>query len=185
MVFFVLTILRNMKNTVILLLFAFSLTSCLEEPITIPDEIIGLAPVYATENWQEITISGPRAIENLGKIYYKNPYIFATERGQGIHLINNTDPENPLPVAFIQIAGNSDIAVRGQVLYANSVSDLVALDISNLDSMRVVDRQVGVFRINGEEYPENYQGFFECADPNLGQVVGWYETTLRQPQCWR
>lgn len=173
----------------LLFLFAsiatFTLTACIDPREDIPDEVIGLAPIYAMEDWAEIKAIGPQPILNLGKLYYKSPYLYATDRGRGIHVIDNTNPETPVKVGFIQIAGNSDVAVRGNTLYANNVADLIAMDISNLDSIQVLHRLEGAFEIAGTEFPEGYVGYFECVDPELGQVVGWYETTLNQPQCWR
>jgi hypothetical protein len=174
-----------MKNIILTLFCSILLTSCIEQRMDIPDEVIGLAPIYASEGWAEISVTGPQNIENLGKIYYKNPYIYATERARGIHVIDNTDPTDPVPVAFIQITGNADLSIKGNVLYANNVNDLVALDISDLNDVQVIDRLEGVYKVTGSDFPEGYEGFFECVKPDLGEVVGWFETTLRQPECWR
>lgn len=160
-------------------------SACIEPIEDIPDEAIGLAPLYAIENWEDISVTGPQAIQQLGKLYYKTPYIYATDRGRGIHVIDNSDPEEPVKIAFLQIAGNSDLAIRGNTLFANNVRDLVAIDISSLDSVSVISRQKDAFQIIGVNFPEGYVGFFECVDPELGEVVGWYETTLTKPQCWR
>lgn len=172
------------------LLLFFLLTTllfpaCIEPLEDIPEEAIGLAPLYAVEDWEEISVTAPQPIRQLGKLYYKNPFIYATDRGQGIHVIDNSDPESPVRLAFIRIAGNSDLAIKGNTLFANNVRDLVAIDISDLDSIRVISRQRDAFRIVGTSFPENYAGFFECADPEMGEVVGWYETSLTRPQCWR
>ncbi|MEL7248173.1 MAG: hypothetical protein AAFO03_07130 [Bacteroidota bacterium] len=160
-------------------------TACIQELEDIPDEAIGLAPLYAVENWQEISVTGPQSIQQLGKLYYKTPYIYATDRGRGIHVFDNSNPADPVKLAFIQIAGNSDLAIKGNTLFANNVKDLVAIDISSLDSVRVINRQVDAFKIVGSNFPENYSGYFECVDPEMGEVVGWYETSLNKPQCWR
>lgn len=173
-------------TNLILLIGLLILCSCFEELQEIPEETIGLAPIYASiDDWDEIVINPAREIEQLGKIYYKSPYIYATERGQGIHIVDNSDPEDPVRVAFLKIIGNSDLAIRGNTLYANNLSDLVAVDISNLDSVVVMQRLAGVFSNVGAEFPENYFGFFECADPAMGPVAAWFETTLVEPQCWR
>jgi len=165
--------------------FALLFNACIQERQTIPAEVIGLAPIYASDDWQDIQILAPQSIENLGKIYYKTPFIYATERGRGIHIIDNSNPEQPKAEAFLQIAGNSDLAIRNQILYANNVNDLVAIDISDLSDLKIVERLANVYQVTGSDFPEGYQGYFECVDPNLGQVVGWFETTLREPECWR
>lgn len=175
-----------MRHLFLLSSFTFLLFSgCIEPLEDIPDEAIGLAPLYQVEDWEEISVKGPQAIEQLGKLYYKNPYIYATDRGRGIHVFDNSNPEEPVKLAFIQIAGNSDLAIKGNTLFANNVQDLIAIDISNLDSIQVISRQQEAFKIVGATFPENYSGYFECVDPEMGTVVGWYETTLTKPQCWR
>jgi len=102
-----------------------------------------------------------------------------------VHIFDNSDPENPEKVAFLKIIGNSDIAIKGNVLYANNVTDLVAINISNLDSIFIVNRLEKAFKSAGAEFPEGYIGYFECVNPDLGEVIGWEETTIIKPQCWR
>lgn len=175
-----------LKYTLAFLFCATIFVSCFfQERMDIPDEVIGLAPIYASEGWENISVTGPQSIENLGKLYYKNPYIYATERARGIHIIDNTDPTQPEAISFIQIAGNADLSIKGNTLYANNVNDLVALDISDLNDVKVIDRLEDVYKVTGSDFPQGYVGFFECVDPELGQVVGWFETTLNQPECWR
>jgi hypothetical protein len=81
-----------------------------------------------------------------GKIYSKGGYLFINEIKEGIHVIDNSDPGNPRFVSFIVIPGNGDIAVRNNILYADSFSDLVALDISDPENAREVGRVENVFR---------------------------------------
>ncbi|HMN89006.1 MAG TPA: hypothetical protein PKD70_00640 [Saprospiraceae bacterium] len=161
-------------------------TSCQPQLQEIPEQVMGLAPVYATTDWRVIKVSDSRAIQKLGKMYYKDGYIFAGERGQGIHIIDNRDPFNPRRLKFIEIAGNSDVAIKGNFLYANNLFDLVVLDISNLDQIRVVSRVEKAFpNIEATPLPDNYTGFFECTDPARGVVSHWEEQLLKRPQCWR
>ncbi|MEM9835626.1 MAG: hypothetical protein AAF828_03950 [Bacteroidota bacterium] len=172
--------------TLILLFLGLQFSSCVDEIQVIPDEAIGLAPIYEIEeDVTEITIAAPRDIQQLGKIYYKRPFLYATERGEGIHIVDNSDPTDPVRIAFLNIRGNSDLAIRNNTMYANNLNDLVAINISNLDSVVVTQRLTGVFNNVGAEFPENYAGFFECVDPEMGTVVAWFETTLVEPQCWR
>lgn len=168
-----------------LLLASCSWQACIDTREELPDEAIGMAPIYAVDDWDVISIDGPRSINQLGKLYYKSPYLFATERGQGIHVFDNSDPSDPQPLAFLRIAGNADLSIKGDILYANNVADLVAIDISRLDTALIVDRQKDVFDNVGVNFPEGYRGYFECVNAELGTVVGWYETTLTKPQCWR
>ena len=84
-----------------------------------------------------------------------------------------------------QVRPRSGLAIRNGILYANNVNDLVGINISDLTDIEVVERLANVYQVTGSDFPENYIGYFECVDPNLGQVVGWFETTIREPECWR
>ena len=87
-----------------------------------------------------------RSLEKPGKIYTKGGYLFINELKEGIHLIDNRNPSAPRPVAFLRIPGNGDMAVRNNILYADSYMDLVAFDISNPAQPREVSRVQSVFR---------------------------------------
>jgi hypothetical protein len=88
-------------------------------------------------------------LENPGKIYVKDNYLFINEVKKGIHVIDNSNPSSPKAISFIQILGNIDIAVKDNILYADSYTDFVALDISNPKDVKEVSRTNEVF-VNGQ-----------------------------------
>lgn len=88
-------------------------------------------------------------LENPGKIYVKDNYLFINEVKKGIHIIDNSNPSLPKAISFIQILGNVDIAVKGNILYADSYTDFVAFDISNPNAVKEVSRTKEVFS-NGQ-----------------------------------
>ena len=88
-------------------------------------------------------------LENPGKIYIKDNYLFINEVKKGIHIIDNANPSSPKAIAFIQILGNIDIAVKDNILYADSYTDFIALDISNPLDVKEVSRTNEVFT-NGQ-----------------------------------
>ena len=88
-------------------------------------------------------------LENPGKIYVKDNYLFINEVKNGIHIIDNSNPSLPKTISFIQILGNVDIAVKGNILYADSYTDFVALDITNPNAVKEVSRTKEVFS-NGQ-----------------------------------
>jgi hypothetical protein len=147
-------------------------------------EVEGLRPIYSA-NWQEIGSLPAQSIGRLGKIYYKDSLIYVAESGRGIHVIDNHDPFNPTPIHFIQVPGCRDIAIRSNFLYADNVTDLVVLDISNLGNVQLVKRVPGLYEDIQQSFPEAYEGYFECVDPERGKVVGWESAVLDNPQCFR
>ena len=103
--------------------------------------------VYKTkaEVRANIKSNAPRQAENTGKIYIRGNYIFLNETDRGIHVINNANPSKPVNVAFIDIPGNMDLAVKGNILYADLYTDLVALDIADPLNVKVKKIIEGVF----------------------------------------
>jgi hypothetical protein len=106
------------------------LNSCMKDRITRTFQI--QTPVYQTLAQARTSIKAGNAIaiQAPGRICtYKN-YIFLNENSKGVHVIDNTDPQRPEDIAFINIPGNTDISVKNDILYANEVyGDLVAFDI--------------------------------------------------------
>ncbi len=92
-----------------------------------------------------LNVANARGLVNPGKLYTKDGYLFINELKMGIHVIDNRNPSAPKPLAFINIPGNGDIAIRDNFLYADSYMDLVTLDISNLADIHEVARTQNVF----------------------------------------
>ena len=77
----------------------------------------------------------PQPINSVGKIYYKDGFMYVNEPGEGIHIIDNHNPSQPMPIKFLKIPGNFDLAIKGNTFYADSFVDLVALDISDVNQL--------------------------------------------------
>jgi hypothetical protein len=91
-------------------------------------------------------VENAHVLENPGKIYFKDHYIFINEVDKGIHVFDNSDPKHPQNVRFINIPGNKDIAIRNQTLYADSYMDLVVIDLSNMQEPKETKRLLNVFQ---------------------------------------
>lgn len=104
-------------------------------------------PVYKTraEVKANVKSDAPQIIENPGKIVVLGNYIFLNEVDKGIHVIDNSNPASPQNISFISIPGNMDIAAKGNVLYADLYTDLVAIDISNPQQVVLKKYLEGVF----------------------------------------
>lgn len=148
--------------------------------------ITGYKPIYVDASEAKvIKVLDPREIETQGKIYIKDHYIFIGDVGTGVHVIDNSDPYHPVKTAFIQIYGNHDIAIRDNILYADNLDDLVAIDVSGLQNISVTKRIEGVYTMPNQYYPEDvpYGTWFECSDPDKGIVVDWVQAELDNPYC--
>lgn len=166
-----------------------SLASCYPEGGEVepaPTIVQGLRPIYVeTAKAKNIAALPPQPIVQLGKIYYKDNTIYVNERNLGVHVINNSDPANPAKTSFLSIPGCNDIAIKGNILFADNVGDLIAVDISDPANPTVTKRLPGIQGDVSTNYPPFYEGYFECVDEAGGTVVGWETAELHNPKCWR
>lgn len=104
-------------------------------------------PVYKTKAEARANIrSNPaKTIQRPGKLYIRGNYIFLNDVDRGVHVIDNSNPSQPRNLAFIDIPGNLDIAVKGNTLYADMYTDLVTIDIAN--PLQIVVKKItdGIF----------------------------------------
>jgi hypothetical protein len=127
-----------------------------------------------------VGVVAPRPVEESGKIYAYGDLIFINDKYKGVHVIDNSNPANPRKVSFIKIAGNVDISVKDNYLYADSLTDLIVLDISDLDNIRIVNR---LFEVLGNQvaWPADAQIFeYSDIDYNTEVLLGWEVTTERR-----
>jgi len=160
------------KSAAFLILIIAAMTACndrTEELITYEANV----PVYMPFNEFRASFekSAPIAISHPGKMYFKDNYLFINEYGKGIHVVDNSDPSNPEKVAFFEILGNVDMAIKGNVLFADSYIDLLAIDITDIDKPVVIDRIENVFP---EIVPEGELWFpYAMVDKSKGVIVDW------------
>lgn len=130
-------------------------------------EYVYFEPVYMSlEDFRaSVEVTGPKAIESMGRIYFKDDYLFISEPGKGIHVIDNHDPRTPNQVKFISIPGNNDLAINGNILFADSFIDLLSFDISDLNNVQLVGRKENAFSV--------YNNTGLQADPDKGILTSW------------
>lgn len=131
----------------LLYLFMLSILASCESSNCDTEMITYYEPVFAerSEVIKDAEYGAPQQIENPGKIYFKDNYLFINEVDKGIHVIDNRDRSNPTEVGFIEIPGNKDLAAMGDFLYADNYTDLVVLDISDKNNIIEVNRIENVF----------------------------------------
>ena len=85
-------------------------------------------------SWEElrstaVQVKAPQPIGKRGKLLIVGDHLFLSEPGKGVHVFDNADPKLPRALMFIQVPGNIDIAVRGDLLYADSFVDLLVFEL--------------------------------------------------------
>ncbi|WP_445738098.1 LVIVD repeat-containing protein [Mariniflexile sp.] len=126
---------------------------------------------------KSVAIVTPRDIEKAGKIYAYKDYIFVSDVGKGVHVIDNANPKFPKKIKYLKIPGNEDISVKNDFLYADSATDLLVFDISNINSISLKQRLEDVFSIYNFQMPlgtrfVNNEGYNYQTDI----IVGWTVT---------
>ena len=158
------------------------LFSCqIEEDVVIN----GWKPVYQGEADLTVSSTSPQPVQDAGKIYKYGPYILVGEAGQGIHVFDNTDPSNPMGIAFINVPLNEDMAIRNDVMFVDVGRDVVAVDVSDWTNVQEIGRLSGIYNRSDALYPEGQFGYFECVDTSRGVVVDWVSEELVNPKCRR
>lgn len=164
---------KNVFTTSLLVLVAsFLFTSCFKDKCT--RTYTYYTPVYkpTAEVRANIKSNSPRSIERAGKLFIRGNYIFLNEIDRGFHIIDNTNPSAPKNVAFVDIPGNIDIAVKGNTLYADAYADMVTIDIAN-------PLQVQVKKFNDKVFPYRMytNGFISDSSKT---IVDWvrHDTTV-------
>lgn len=164
----------------IIILFSFIIilfSSCED---TTYREYKGNAPVYITySELRESVVKGENVeLKNPGKIYFKDNYIFIIEELKGIHVFDNNDPASPVKKAFIKVPGVVDMAIAGNILYADSFVDLVVLDVQDIENIHEVGRVKDILPYTvpptGNEFPMGN------VDKEKGLVIGWELKTIKE-----
>jgi hypothetical protein len=161
---------------VILIAIPVCFTACIKDDCSTVNTYTYFKPVYKTRDAvrNNIRSNSPREIVNAGKLYVKGQYIFLNEVDRGIHVIDNSNPSDPKNIAFIDIPGNMELAVKGNMLYADLYTDMVAIDITNPSNVIVKKFVENLF-------PYRSWGFgFQAADTMI--ISDWQriDTTIKE-----
>jgi hypothetical protein len=145
---------------------ALSITSCTQDTCSREITYVKYTPVTMTiaEMRQDMAVTASRDLENPGKIYFYNDYIFINELREGIHIIDNTNPSSPQNLGFIEIKGNVDMAVKDNILYADNYMDLLAIDITEPLAPMQVSRQQAVFPTLGDDGNGNILAYYDVEE---------------------
>ena len=164
---------KNLVKSALLLMVLMAAMSACKDRTTELITYDANVPVYMPydEFRASFLKSAPAEISHPGKMYFKDGYLFVNEYSKGIHVIDNTDPSNPEKIAFYEILGNVDMAIKGNVLFADSYIDLLAIDITDINNPVEIDRIENVFP---EIVPEGELWYpYAMVDKSQGVIIDW------------
>lgn len=172
----------KIKFAFVLIVIAFGFFSCEKEDDGKYADYLVAKPLKITkvEFKNGVDIIAPMPIEESGKIYAYEDYIFINDTYKGVHVIDNSNPATPKKISFIKIAGNVDISIKDNYLYADSLTDLMVLDISDINNIQIVSRLENVLR-NNLVWPVDVD-FFEYGEIDYENeiIIGWETVTERR-----
>ncbi len=159
-------------------ILVIALISSCEDRVT--EIFTGNSPIYMSyeDLRQSIKQVEARDLDDPGKLYFKDNYIFIVEEMQGLHIIDNAEPRNPVNISFIEIPGIADLAVKGNILYTDSYIDLVALDISDLSNIHELSRVENILPYTIPRFNEEYP--VAMVDEDKGVVAEWEIKKVKQ-----
>jgi len=166
---------NNFVASILLLSFVALFWSCEDRMVT-KRTYIAYTPVYMSYDELRSSVKVSAKDQNIelkqpGKIYFNDNYIFINELHKGIHVYDNTDAKNPKHHAFIEIPGNVDMAIKDNILYADSYVDLVSIDISDFNDLKEISRVQNVFPYTLPE--TDYKYAIAKLDESKGVVLSW------------
>ena len=101
-----------------------------------------------------VSVENAQPIQQSGKIYAYHDLIFINDQLEGVHVLDNSDPSNPIQKNFLKIPQNTDVAIKDDKLYANSGPDLVVFDLSDVTNIEYETRIENVFNYYYPTMPE-------------------------------
>jgi len=140
----------------------------------------GNSPIYMSYEDLRVPITTQQDadLENPGKIYFKDSYIFIVEELKGIHVFDNANPSSPVKKAFVKIPGVVDISISGNILYADSYVDLVVLDLQDINNIKEAGRIEDLLPYAVPPVDNDYP--LASIDKDQGVVVGWEVKKIRE-----
>jgi hypothetical protein len=96
--------------------------------------------MHRLELEKSVKLKEPQNIKETGKIYIWENFLFINEPFKGIHVFDNTNTEAPVALGFIKIIGNIDIAIKNGFLLADNATDLISIDLKDINNIVVVNR---------------------------------------------
>jgi hypothetical protein len=160
-------------TSVLCLLAIVFISSCTDK---YTEELNVNVPVYMpySELRSAVNKTAPRELVKPGKIYFKGSYLLVVEYFEGIHFIDVSNPASLQNKTFVEVPGCVDIAMKDDLLYADSYVDLVILDVSDMNNIREAGRANDILPYTLPT-AENDRLPYGKVDKNKGIVIGWKE----------
>lgn len=174
-----------MKNKFVLWLGCSFLLAACEVENTTPDiKVWGYKPIYGNQpTASDVYLDAPQTVGKKGRMYFKDNYLLLINEGNGVHIIDNSNPDNPQNIKFLAAKGIRNIAIKDSVMFLEMGNTLMSVVLNDLETVTVLETKNGYFKI--PEFPSQVGVQFECYDANKGYLLGWQADSIVNPKCYR
>ncbi len=141
-----------MKQILYLLLIA-ALTSCIKDTEYRTYTIRRAERSIRPEIIESARLQAARQLEDPGSFVLLNNTMYVNEKDKGIHVIDYSNPGNPVNKGFIPIPGNRGVSLKENYLYADCYMDLFVFSVRSSDDIHFEKTISNVFP--NRELPAN------------------------------
>jgi hypothetical protein len=142
----------------------------------------GMIPIYISkDSLTDIRNLPPQPIEKTGSIFWYGSYFLMIEEMKGIHVFEVKDSVQPIPLTFLKIPAVSSFTIQNDVLFADNATNLVAIDVSNIQNIVLLSVSEDVY--TQQPFPPLYNGHFVCYDKSKGYLGGWKAAEVNNAAC--
>jgi len=173
-------------NLAILMFFIILLSSCTQESGDFgSSSSVGwsdYAPVLMKriDLEKSIRFDSARTLQRPGKMFFRSNILYVSEKYQGVHVIDNTDPANPKNIGFLVVPGSIDIAMKRNIMYVDNSVDLVAIDITDIRNPIVSSRVPNTFpELQPPDGKTMDPSFAKDARPTETYIVDWIKKPVK------
>ncbi len=106
-----------------------AVVGCYDAPLDEPDIA---EPVVTPRHvlQQNVKITSWRNGLEYQRLYAKDGFLFGVVIGEGVQVIDNTDPFQPKAINFVHIPGSHEVVIQGDTFIANNYADLVFFSLA-------------------------------------------------------
>ncbi|OAQ38235.1 hypothetical protein A5893_15675 [Pedobacter psychrophilus] len=160
-----------MKKSIFFIIAVLFISACTPIGSNTPVSYTDYVPVLLSRSSlsTSVRLKPTTNIGDAAKIYYKDNFIFISERFKGVHIIDNSNPKLPVNKGYIAVPGCVDMAIKENILYVDNAIDLIAINLleDEKGNLAIVKRIENVFP--------------EVAPPDGGVIPSKFNLTNRPP----
>lgn len=181
---------RLKTSSFVLLLLVVLAAGCADRTVKMYTANIPVYKSFSEWRSEPMDMQAAKSIVTPGRIYVYRNLLIVNEFMRGVHIFDNSVPASPVDLGFLPVIANIDIAVRDNIMYLDSYTDLLAFDISDARHPKLVNRLQDVLTLDKMENLCFVEGFnpqypLGQIDMSQGVVVGWTVGEIKDDDIYK